>query len=226
MLRVIRNHRRAAYNAPRDEYEGLTVTPVGIDAATCPPTTCSRPPARPGTGRSSWASSTASATRRSRSSRRPARSAWSWTATRPASSRTSPSSSSRSSPAAATSRSSTSRPAGARTPRLHAAADRRHRRATAVGRGTLEGCPHINHDRLAGQGLHRRASWTGSKRALPSAFDIEFAFNRWTLGEEFCTTRSASTEEQLDDPSFNMLDRARLHAGADRRRQRLSSAAP
>ncbi|HYH65686.1 MAG TPA: adenosylcobalamin-dependent ribonucleoside-diphosphate reductase, partial [Urbifossiella sp.] len=37
MLRVIRNHRRAAYNAAPSEYEGLTVTPVGIDARYCPP---------------------------------------------------------------------------------------------------------------------------------------------------------------------------------------------
>jgi ribonucleoside-diphosphate reductase alpha chain len=36
MLRVIRNHRRAAYNAPPSEYEGLTITPVGIDPAYCP----------------------------------------------------------------------------------------------------------------------------------------------------------------------------------------------
>jgi ribonucleoside-diphosphate reductase alpha chain len=36
MLRVIRNHRRAAYNAAPAEYEGLTVTPVGIDARYCP----------------------------------------------------------------------------------------------------------------------------------------------------------------------------------------------
>ncbi|HUX12936.1 MAG TPA: adenosylcobalamin-dependent ribonucleoside-diphosphate reductase [Spirochaetia bacterium] len=36
MLRVIRNHRRAAYNAPETEYEGLSVTPVGIDPAHCP----------------------------------------------------------------------------------------------------------------------------------------------------------------------------------------------
>lgn len=36
MLRVIRNHRRAAYNAPKEEYEGLTITPVGIDPAYCP----------------------------------------------------------------------------------------------------------------------------------------------------------------------------------------------
>ncbi|MBN2490546.1 MAG: adenosylcobalamin-dependent ribonucleoside-diphosphate reductase [Planctomycetes bacterium] len=37
MLRVMRNHRRAAYNAPADEYEGLTVAPMGIDPAHCPP---------------------------------------------------------------------------------------------------------------------------------------------------------------------------------------------
>ncbi len=30
MLRVIRNHRRAAYNAPDGEYEGLTIKPMGI----------------------------------------------------------------------------------------------------------------------------------------------------------------------------------------------------
>jgi ribonucleoside-diphosphate reductase alpha chain len=36
MLRVIRNHRRAAHNAPKEEYEGLTITPVGIDPRHCP----------------------------------------------------------------------------------------------------------------------------------------------------------------------------------------------
>ncbi len=36
MLRVIRNHRRAAYNAKPEEYEGLSVTPLGIDPAKCP----------------------------------------------------------------------------------------------------------------------------------------------------------------------------------------------
>ena len=36
MLRVIRNHRRAAYNAAPAEYEGLTVCPVGIDPRACP----------------------------------------------------------------------------------------------------------------------------------------------------------------------------------------------
>ncbi len=36
MLRVIRNHRRAAYNVPQEEYEGLTIKPVGIDSRFCP----------------------------------------------------------------------------------------------------------------------------------------------------------------------------------------------
>jgi ribonucleoside-diphosphate reductase alpha chain len=36
MLRVIRNHRRAAYNAAPGEYEGLSVPPRGIDPKVCP----------------------------------------------------------------------------------------------------------------------------------------------------------------------------------------------
>ncbi len=36
MLQVIRNHRRAAYNLSATEYEGLTVTPIGIDPQYCP----------------------------------------------------------------------------------------------------------------------------------------------------------------------------------------------
>ena len=36
MLRVMRNHRRVAYNAPAKEYEGLTIAPKGIDPAYAP----------------------------------------------------------------------------------------------------------------------------------------------------------------------------------------------
>ncbi|MGB9913653.1 MAG: vitamin B12-dependent ribonucleotide reductase, partial [Candidatus Kapaibacteriota bacterium] len=36
MLRVIRNHRRAAYNARESEYEGLTIKPMGINPKYCP----------------------------------------------------------------------------------------------------------------------------------------------------------------------------------------------
>ena len=37
MLRVIRNHRRAAYQAPQAEYEHLTIAPMGIRPEHCPP---------------------------------------------------------------------------------------------------------------------------------------------------------------------------------------------
>ncbi|MDP2326607.1 MAG: adenosylcobalamin-dependent ribonucleoside-diphosphate reductase, partial [Dehalococcoidia bacterium] len=36
MLRVMRNHRRAAYAAPESEYEGLSVRPVALDQRSCP----------------------------------------------------------------------------------------------------------------------------------------------------------------------------------------------
>ena len=36
MLRVMRNHRRAAYNAQAKEYEGLSMPPIGIDQKECP----------------------------------------------------------------------------------------------------------------------------------------------------------------------------------------------
>ncbi|HBH80268.1 MAG TPA: adenosylcobalamin-dependent ribonucleoside-diphosphate reductase, partial [Nitrospira sp.] len=37
MLRVIRNHRRAAYQAPPEEYERLTIAPAGVRPEHCPP---------------------------------------------------------------------------------------------------------------------------------------------------------------------------------------------
>lgn len=36
MLRVIRNHRRAAYSVPKEEYESLTIYPMGISPEYCP----------------------------------------------------------------------------------------------------------------------------------------------------------------------------------------------
>jgi ribonucleoside-diphosphate reductase alpha chain len=37
MMRVMRNHRRAAFGAPAEDYEGLSVRPMAIDARACPP---------------------------------------------------------------------------------------------------------------------------------------------------------------------------------------------
>ncbi len=36
MLKVLRNHKRAAYNVPQEEYEDLTIFPHGINPKYCP----------------------------------------------------------------------------------------------------------------------------------------------------------------------------------------------
>ena len=40
---------------------------------------------------------------------------------------------------------------------------------------------------------------------MPTAFDIRFVFNQWTLGEEFCTKTLGIPAEKLNDPSFDLL---------------------
>jgi len=106
MLRVIRNHRRAAYGEP-DGYEGLAIAPLPLKAGDCP----DQPLAQ--AARAAWDAALALGdkhgfrNRRPLCSRRPARSRWSWTATPPGSNRISRWSNSRNWPAAATSRSST-----------------------------------------------------------------------------------------------------------------------
>ncbi len=74
----------------------------------------------------------------------------------------------------------------------------------AKGRGTLEGCPHINKSALEEFGFTQDRI-KAVEEALPSTFDIKFAFNQWTLGEDFCKDQLDMTEEQLADPGYNVL---------------------
>jgi ribonucleoside-diphosphate reductase alpha chain len=74
----------------------------------------------------------------------------------------------------------------------------------AVGHGTLEEAPFVNHERLTALGFTRDAL-QALEGALVSAFDIKFAFNKWTLGEEFCIAALGFTAERLADPGFDML---------------------
>ena len=41
---------------------------------------------------------------------------------------------------------------------------------------------------------------------MESAFDVKFAFNRFTLGDDFCKDTLGFTDAQLNDCSFNMLE--------------------
>ncbi len=74
----------------------------------------------------------------------------------------------------------------------------------AVGHGTLDGAPGINHARLAEKGFSEDAI-ERIEMALESAFELGFVFNKWTLGEAFCTETLGFDEAALDAPGFDML---------------------
>ena len=74
----------------------------------------------------------------------------------------------------------------------------------ALGHGTLKGAPGINHDSLRARGFDDRAL-AAIEAALATAFDIKFAFNKWTLGEAFCIERLGVAPTALDDPGFDLL---------------------
>ena len=76
--------------------------------------------------------------------------------------------------------------------------------AHAVGHGSLGNCPGINHTALIGHEFGPR-ELEKIDAALPSAFDIRFVFNQWTLGEEFCKGTLGIPAEKLADPTFDLL---------------------
>ncbi|MCH2164211.1 MAG: vitamin B12-dependent ribonucleotide reductase [Marinovum sp.] len=74
----------------------------------------------------------------------------------------------------------------------------------AVGHGSIGNAPGINHTSLIGHGFGPNEIQK-VEAALESAFDIRFVFNQWTLGEEFCTNVLGIPAEKLNDPSFDLL---------------------
>ncbi|MEL6582921.1 MAG: vitamin B12-dependent ribonucleotide reductase [Pseudomonadota bacterium] len=74
----------------------------------------------------------------------------------------------------------------------------------AVGHASLGNAPGINHTALIGHGFgpEEIAKVEG---ALATAFDIRFVFNQWTLGAEFCTQVLGIPAAELNDPSFDLL---------------------
>ncbi|WP_372884325.1 vitamin B12-dependent ribonucleotide reductase [Shimia sp.] len=82
----------------------------------------------------------------------------------------------------------------------------------AVGHGSLGNAPGINHTSLIGHGFGPN-ELDKIEAALGSAFDIRFVFNQWTLGEAFCTNVLGIPAAKLNDPSFDLL----THLGFTRR---------
>ena len=74
----------------------------------------------------------------------------------------------------------------------------------AVGHGNLAQAPGINHTTLKAKGFTPEAIEKVEK-ALPTAFDIKFAFNKWTLGEELLRDQLDVPAEVIASPSFDLL---------------------
>jgi len=74
----------------------------------------------------------------------------------------------------------------------------------AVGQGTLKSAPGINHDTLIAKGF-TPAALAKVEQALGTAFDIKFVFNKWTLGEDFCTNVLKLPPDRLNAADFDLL---------------------
>jgi len=74
----------------------------------------------------------------------------------------------------------------------------------AVGHGTLAGAPGVSHERLREKGFTAEKI-EAIEGSLATAFDIRFAFNKWSLGEEFCVRTLGLDPQAMDDLDFDLL---------------------
>jgi ribonucleoside-diphosphate reductase alpha chain len=76
--------------------------------------------------------------------------------------------------------------------------------AHAAGHGTLKGAPAVNHETLGARGFDA-AAIERIEKTLATAFDIRFAFSPYTLGDAFCRDVLAIDEAKLADPQLDIL---------------------
>jgi ribonucleoside-diphosphate reductase alpha chain len=74
----------------------------------------------------------------------------------------------------------------------------------AVGHGTLAGSPGIDHSKLEAKGFGVD-DIARIEEQLLAAFDISFVFNPWTLGAAFCKEKLGVSDAQIGDQQFNLL---------------------
>jgi ribonucleoside-diphosphate reductase alpha chain len=84
--------------------------------------------------------------------------------------------------------------------------------AYAVGHGSIAQAPAINHGSLTARGFTPDALQK-IESSLGTAFDIKFVFNRWTLGDEFLTGKLGIPAAKLEDTAFDLL----VHLGFSKR---------
>ena len=74
-----------------------------------------------------------------------------------------------------------------------------------LGTGSLKNCQAISHSALKEKGF-KDEQINLIENSLESAFDIKFVFNQFTLGKDFCKNVLKISEDQLNDFSFDMLN--------------------
>ncbi|HXV67426.1 MAG TPA: vitamin B12-dependent ribonucleotide reductase [Nitrospira sp.] len=203
MLRVIRNHRRAAYNAPREEYEGLTILPVGIQPENCPPDLLIA-------ARRAWDRALELGTAYGYRNAQVTVVAPTGTIGLVMDCDTTgiePDFAlvkfkklagggyfkiiNQSLPAALST-------LGYSSEQVQDIV------RYCVGAQTLKGAPFINHESLRTRGFDD-VSLDRLESSLGQAFEIQFVFNKFTFGEAFCAEKLGFTESQLNEANFNML---------------------
>jgi ribonucleoside-diphosphate reductase alpha chain len=203
MLRVIRNHRRAAHNAVPDQYEGLTITPLGIDPARCPAPLLDA-------ARESWDRALSLGVAHGYRNAQVTVLAPTGTIGLVMDCDTTgiePDFAlvkfkklagggyfkiiNQSLPVAL-------RSLGYTPPQIDDIV------AYCVGRKTLRGAPVINHETLRARGFDEEGL-ARIEAALEGAFDIQFAFNSWRLGEGYVAQRLGLNDARLAEWNGNLL---------------------
>ncbi|MGQ0810737.1 MAG: TSCPD domain-containing protein, partial [Nitrospiraceae bacterium] len=203
MLRVIRNHRRAAYNAPAEEYEGLTVKPHGLQPEHCPPDLLLA-------ARRAWDRALELGTAYGYRNAQTTVIAPTGTIGLVMDCDTTGIE-----PDFALVKFKKLAGGGyfkiinqSLPPALAGLGYSELQVQDIVnyctGQRTLRNAPFINHDSLRAKGFDA-AALDRLEGALAQAFEIQFAFNKFTLGEDFCREKLGLTAVKLDDPNFNML---------------------
>ncbi len=203
MLRVMRNHQRAAYNAPTDEYEGLTIPPAGIHQEECPPDLLKA-------AQKSWDRALELGEQYGYRNAQSTVIAPTGTIGLVMDCDTTGIE-----PDFALVKFKKLAGGGyfkiinqSLPPALrhlgYSSSQIQDIITYATGTRTLKNAPFLNHDALKDKGFDR-STIERVEHSLDGAFDINFAFNKWTLGEEFCQTTLGLSETELQDPQLNIL---------------------
>jgi len=76
--------------------------------------------------------------------------------------------------------------------------------AYALGHANLGQAPGINHTTLKAKGFSADKI-AEIEKGLASAFDIKFVFNKWTIGADYLAQNLKVPADKLEDPAFDLL---------------------